>query len=169
MTAVLLDVTMSLVCMCCRYAQYTCQNTTDNAGTYGLYEAVKMLFNATNSCRYLPAAEKCEYTRGFIVVMEMQILFLTSFLLCLTHMHPSVRRAFKINELKTEVTNRLAMLEKRVERKSVLLPPTVTFTHLCHQLGGSQTRHIGQKKIVQFNYRRMFFFLNINVLKRIFL
>lgn len=27
-------------------------------------------------------------------------------------------RAFKINELKTEVTNRLAMLEKRVERKS---------------------------------------------------
>lgn len=30
----------------------------------------------------------------------------------------SVCRAFKINELKTEVTNRLAMLEKRVERKS---------------------------------------------------
>lgn len=29
----------------------------------------------------------------------------------------SVHRAFKINELKTEVTNRLAMLEKRVERK----------------------------------------------------
>ncbi|KAG9330087.1 hypothetical protein JZ751_027353, partial [Albula glossodonta] len=29
-------------------------------------------------------------------------------------------RAFKINELKTEVTNRLAMLEKRVECK---LPP----------------------------------------------
>lgn len=28
-----------------------------------------------------------------------------------------LRRAFKINELKTEVTNRLAMLEKRVERK----------------------------------------------------
>lgn len=31
-------------------------------------------------------------------------------------LHP--HRAFKINELKTEVTNRLAMLEKRVERKS---------------------------------------------------
>lgn len=29
-------------------------------------------------------------------------------------------RAFKINELKTEVTNRLAMLEKRVERKCTL-------------------------------------------------
>lgn len=29
-------------------------------------------------------------------------------------------RAFKINELKTEVTNRLAMLEKRVECKCTL-------------------------------------------------
>jgi len=28
----------------------------------------------------------------------------------------SLYRAFRINELKTEVTNRLAMLEKRVER-----------------------------------------------------
>lgn len=33
-------------------------------------------------------------------------------------------RAFKINELKTEVTNRLAMLEKRVERKC-----TLAFSH----------------------------------------
>lgn len=32
-------------------------------------------------------------------------------------------RAFKINELKTEVTNRLAMLEKRVERKCTLAFP----------------------------------------------
>ena len=39
------------------------------------------------------------------------------FPVCLSHTH----RAFKINELKTEVTNRLAMLEKRVERKCVLL------------------------------------------------
>ena len=29
----------------------------------------------------------------------------------------SSHRAFRINELKTEVTNRLAMLEKRVERR----------------------------------------------------
>lgn len=34
-----------------------------------------------------------------------------------------LRRAFKINELKTEVTNRLAMLEKRVERKCTLAFP----------------------------------------------
>lgn len=31
--------------------------------------------------------------------------------------HHLFHRAFRINELKTEVTNRLAMLEKRVERK----------------------------------------------------
>lgn len=35
---------------------------------------------------------------------------------------PSSHRAFRINELKTEVTNRLAMLEKRVERKWYILP-----------------------------------------------
>lgn len=35
---------------------------------------------------------------------------------------PSSHRAFRINELKTEVTNRLAMLEKRVERKWDILP-----------------------------------------------
>lgn len=35
-------------------------------------------------------------------------------------MAPFLCRAFKINELKTEVTNRLAMLEKRVERKCTL-------------------------------------------------
>lgn len=34
-----------------------------------------------------------------------------------TYHLPSSHRAFRINELKTEVTNRLAMLEKRVERK----------------------------------------------------
>lgn len=34
---------------------------------------------------------------------------------------PSSHRAFRINELKTEVTNRLAMLEKRVECKSYIL------------------------------------------------
>uniref|UniRef100_A0A4W3JUV7 Uncharacterized protein n=1 Tax=Callorhinchus milii TaxID=7868 RepID=A0A4W3JUV7_CALMI len=40
--------------------------------------------------------------------------------LCVTHsLSLSLCRAFKINELKTEVTNRLAMLEKRVELEAL--------------------------------------------------
>uniref|UniRef100_A0A3B4ZLG0 Phosphodiesterase n=1 Tax=Stegastes partitus TaxID=144197 RepID=A0A3B4ZLG0_9TELE len=47
----------------------------------------------------------------------MQILSFSLLIspLSFSHLCPSVHRAFKINELKTEVTNRLAMLEKRVE------------------------------------------------------
>jgi len=33
------------------------------------------------------------------------------------HEYENIFRAFRINELKTEVTNRMAMLEKKVERE----------------------------------------------------
>ncbi|XP_069581299.1 high affinity cGMP-specific 3',5'-cyclic phosphodiesterase 9A-like [Brachyistius frenatus] len=69
----------------------------------------------------------------------------------LTQVAEQFSRAFKINELKTEVTNRLAMLEKRVERKCVAL------VHFAHQLlrkphtrlseGGSQRFTIKPPKL----------------------
>lgn len=68
----------------------------------------------------------CKYARRFIVVIDLRSLRCRS-LFYFTHFSLSVFlppvlsvcRAFKINELKTEVTNRLAMLEKRVECKCV--------------------------------------------------
>lgn len=56
---------------------------------------------------------------------------------------PSSHRAFRINELKTEVTNRLAMLEKRVEckwcvtvRRALWGSPTLSFWLQQHPTAG---------------------------------
>lgn len=51
----------------------------------------------------------------------------------------SVHRAFKINELKTEVTNRLAMLEKRVERKCASVFPRWAAGQVLIRTSGSCT------------------------------
>ncbi len=60
---------------------------------------------------------------------------------------PSACRAFKINELKTEVTNRLAMLEKRVECKSVPTTP-LSYLHTCviSCYAQKQESHLSEKK-----------------------
>lgn len=92
-----------LLFMLCYGSSLTSPTPTHNSHTY-----LALVHFTVNSSELKLTA------RSFIPILLVSFQFTLSYM-SLSHDVIWFSRAFRINELKTEVTNRLAMLEKRVE------------------------------------------------------